>query len=128
MCHPTQLNFKTRLGRGETQHTGQGLEGSNRNPRCCRSQPRGEGALLRLLGAPSTVLPLRGVRSPGSSEQPSREGRGGATASWDLVWRRLGAASRRRGVGVGGGAERTRGAAGALCGLGGGALGRTEGV
>jgi len=74
--------------------------GSNPNPRCCRSQPRGEDAIRRLLGAPSTVLLLRGARSLGSSEQPSREWRGGATASRNLVGRQrrgLAAARRRSG-------------------------------
>jgi len=93
--------------------------GSKPNPRYCRSQLRGEGALLRLLGAPSTVRLLRGYSEllQRSFSFAAKQGRacwgdsfagcGWATAARDVAGRR------RRGDGVdctgpcGGGVERT---------------------
>jgi hypothetical protein len=64
--------------------------GSNPNPRLQVTSVE-EGALLLLLEAPSTGVArwrIHCQRSPGSSKQPSREGRARAKASWDVAERK----------------------------------------
>lgn len=87
--------------------------GSKPNPRYCRSQPRGDGTLLRLLGAPSTVRLLRGYSEllQRSFSFVAKQGR----AWWGDSFAGCGwaTAARRRNVGVdrtgprGGGVDHT---------------------
>jgi hypothetical protein len=68
--------------------------GSNPNPRCCRSQPLGEGALLRLLRAPSTVISFAALIP--LSPRSSRVGKDVAGRWRRGIWSGDGGVRRRR--------------------------------